>query len=299
MGIDVLVVGALHLDVVVDAPALPRLDETLIGSAVDYRFGGKGGNQALAAARLGARVGIGGRIGQDRFGTQIAQELTQAGIGTTALRVVDGATGMSVAITDADGNYGAVVVSGVNQTIDAADIAVPEDLKILVLQNEINAGANRAVAAKAGQDTTVILNAAPALSPDHALLQHVGVLVVNRLEAAMLSGQPDHLPDADAALHVLHDNGARAVIITLGADGYSGVTQDGTPFAASGHRVKVTTTHGAGDCFVGALAARLAVGAPLDQAAAFAQAAAALHVSTPVNLRGAITMAVVETFLSS
>ena len=103
MACDVFVVGALHLDVIVNAPRLPRLDETLIGDAVDYAFGGKGGNQAVSAARMGAKTAMAGRVGNDRFGEQILAVLQSSGVDHTRVHSDDGASGMSVAIVDAGG----------------------------------------------------------------------------------------------------------------------------------------------------------------------------------------------------
>ena len=134
----ILVVGSLHLDVIVHSSRLPKPDETLLGDKVSYRFGGKGGNQALAAAKIDVQVFMAGRIGTDNFGKQIYDTLSNQNINLDGLKIVDEATGMSVALIGSDGIYSAVVVSGVNQTIELSEIAVPDDLTVLVLQNEIN-----------------------------------------------------------------------------------------------------------------------------------------------------------------
>jgi ribokinase len=125
--------------VVVRAPRLPRLDETLRGEAVDYRLGGKGGNQALAAARAGARVAFAGRIGGDDPGARMRAELVAAGVDVAGLQQGDGASGMSVAITTADGGYGAVIVSGETLSLDAAAVRVPEGCRMILAQNEVSA----------------------------------------------------------------------------------------------------------------------------------------------------------------
>jgi ribokinase len=268
----VFVGGALHLDVVVDAPHLPGRDETVVGSAVDYRFGGKGGNQAVAAARHGATVAMAGRVGADAFGARLLLELQAAGVDAAQVRRGAGASGMSVAIVEAGGEYGAVIVSGVNLEIDAGDIAVP-DGAIALLQNEIPEAVNLAVAAKAAE---VWLNAAPARALDPALMARVDVLIVNRDEAARYAGMAVETPgDGIAAARALK---APTVIVTLGGDGLI-LARDGRAAHLPAFPAEVVSTHGAGDAFVGALAARRALGEGWEAALRYAQAAAALHVS--------------------
>ena len=140
--IDVAVVGSLHLDIMVAAPRLPALDETLIGQSWGTKCGGKGGNQAVAAARFGAKVAFGGQTGADDFGERLRANLVEAGVDISCVGI-DRLTGsgMSVAITEAHGEYGAVVVSGANLTIDPAAIVTAWaplwNCKVLLLQNEI------------------------------------------------------------------------------------------------------------------------------------------------------------------
>ena len=129
----ILVLGSLHLDVIVNSSRLPQPDETLIGDKVSYRFGGKGGNQALAAAKISAQVLMAGRIGKDNFGKQIYDTLTNQNINLDRLKMVDEPSGMSVALIGSDGIYSAVVVSGVNQTIDLSDIPIPVSYTHLTL----------------------------------------------------------------------------------------------------------------------------------------------------------------------
>jgi ribokinase len=220
MGPEVFVVGALHLDVVVDAPHLPSLDETVVGTAVAYRFGGKGGNQAVAAARMGARVAMAGCVGRDRFGGMILAALDAAGVERGQVREVDGASGMSVAIVDAAGDYGAVIVSGVNREIGR--VAVPASARVVVLQNEVPEAVNVAVAAGAG-GCRVVLNAAPARAVAAELLARVDVLVVNRGEAAALAGTED----PEAAAVALRALGPRVAVVTLGGEGLVAASADG------------------------------------------------------------------------
>lgn len=289
---DVFVVGALHLDVVVGAARLPELDETLMGQGVAYRFGGKGGNQALAAARMGARAAMAGRVGADDFAATILAALAEAGVDHAQVRRVAGASGVSVAIVAGSGEYGAVVVSGVNQTIDAAEVTLGA-AAVLLLQNEIPEAVNRAVAQTKNPGTRVILNAAPARPCSADLLDLVDLLVVNRVEARQMLGSRARGDDPKALAHALMDLGPGAVIVTAGKDGAYLVDGSG------GHRIDPPvqaqgSAHGAGDAFVGALAAEIARGQDLKAAAAFAALSAAHFVQVPPADRAQITRRAVE-----
>lgn len=275
-----LVVGSLHLDVLVHAPHLPALDETVVGTSVDYVFGGKGGNQAVAAAQMGAEVGFAGRVGSDGFGETIRTALRASGVDLSQLQLDPGPSGMSTAIVDANGDYGAVIVSAANLLIDATEIRVPDQASLVLLQNEVPEPVNLAVAQKArAAGVRVWLNAAPARATSDDLLAEIDLLIVNRVEAGFYDAA---LPDG------------LQVLTTLGADG---VRFEGQVFGA--HRVDVVSTHGAGDMFIGALAARVVAGAGMEKAIEFAQAAAALHVSSGQQERKAMTPVQVADFRSA
>ena len=259
----ILVVGSLHLDVIVHSSRLPKPDETLLGDNVSYRFGGKGGNQALAAAKIDVQVFMAGRIGTDNFGKQIYDTLSNQNINLDGLKMVDEATGMSVALIGSDGIYSAVVVSGVNQTIDLSEIAVPDDLTVLVLQNEINSDANFKIVKKVPKSTYVIFNAAPALTPNKDFFERIDLLIVNQLEAKMLLNEEPSIFNNLDALRKLQNLGPKEVIITLGAEGYTGISKNGEIFSEPGIKVDVLSTHGAGDSFVGTLAAFICKGEPI------------------------------------
>ena len=288
----VFVVGSLHLDVIVNAPSLPRPDETLIGSAVAYAFGGKGGNQALAAARMGAKTAMAGRVGGDLFGRHLLADLDRAGVDRTQVITDDGASGMSVAIVDTAGDYGAVVVSAANTRINAAAITIPPGTRVLCLQNEIPAAVNIAIAGQAkARGLQTLLNAAPALASPYASPDLFPHLIVNRVEAADMTGTDDPM----TAARQLSVRGYESVILTLGGDGLI-VCTTGDPVHCPAPRVTTISSHGAGDAFVGACAAMLAQGATMTIALDFAQAAAALHVATSPEQRADITPDQVSTF---
>ena len=279
---EVLVSGSLHLDVIVRAPRLPRLDETLMGRAVSYRLGGKGGNQAIAAARMGARTAMAGCVGSDGFADRILRELDHAGVDHGHVTRKPGESGMSVAIVEQTGSYAAVVISAANLLFDPPSCVLHDSTRVVCLQNEVPEAANRAIALAARRSgVRVILNAAPARSPDRALMKLVDVLVVNRIEAESMSGD---CPPRSAARELLREN-MEAVIVTLGAEGLVYALRGEAAASLPAFTVRVDSTHGAGDMFVGALAAELSRGVSIRDALPIAQAAAALQVSTPASGR--------------
>ncbi|TIL32058.1 ribokinase [Mesorhizobium sp.] len=292
----VTVFGSLHYDIVVEAPDRPRKGETVTGHAWQPKCGGKGGNQAVSAARAGVRSAMIGAVGDDDFGRALVGNLARCGVDSRFVRVAPGAgSGMSVAIFDAGGDYGAVIVSGSNLTLGEKDIAaatevVAQTAVLLLLQNEVPEAANiaaaRAVKAHGGR---VVLNAAPARKLSGELIALTDIVIVNALEAEFLAGVAvvDTLEGAAEAARMLVDF-YPAAIVTAGGEGVAYCDRDGQAFALSALPVKVVSTHGAGDEFVGAFAAGLARGHRVEAALAAANAAAALLVATPERQREAI-----------
>jgi len=296
--VSVFVCGALHYDVIVNAPHLPRLDETVAGETVRYAMGGKGGNQAVAAARMGARTTFAGRIGDDASGATLLESLNRIGIDSNQVQRGSGPSGMSVAIVEPEGGYGAVIVSAANLGIDPNRISIPDDTKVILLQNEIPEEVNYAVAQGARNGgAEVVLNAAPARQISASLLALIDVLVVNRVEAAGMLETDEAKLDPISAAQSLSKLGPKTVIITLGGDGLA-LYAAGTAILQPGHPVQVVSTHGAGDAFLGALAAARDAGKSLALAARFGQAAAALHVSTEIDKRKSITRQCVEALIA-
>lgn len=293
----VFVCGSLHYDVVVDAPHLPRLDETVAGGAVNYIMGGKGGNQAVAAARMGAATHFAGRVGDDAAGAGLLNGLEAAGVETSQVQHDPGASGMSVAIVEPAGGYGAVIVSAANLQIEPDRIVLPDDTSIVLLQNEVPEAVNLAIAQRArAAGVQVMLNAAPARKVGVELLGLVDTLVVNRVEAADMLGEDESVLEPLSAARSLIAIGPGAAIVTLGGDGVV-LAEAETVTSFPAHEVNVVSTHGAGDAFLGALAAAWDSGAQLRQAVNLGQAAAALHVSTTLHRRSTITRADVEALL--
>ena len=285
----VVVVGSLHYDIVVDAPGRPRKGETLAGRSWTPMFGGKGGNQAAAAQRQGVATAMVGAVGNDAFGMALLADLDRAKVDRSAVAVVKGAgSGMSVAIFDDEGDYGAVIVSGANLAISAAQAGdeLLRKAKALVLQNEIPEHVNETVARRGRQHgVTTILNAAPARPFETGLPDLVDILVVNAIEAEMLDGgKVECLADAAAAAELLSAR-FKAAIVTAGGDGVAFSDRSGQRIELAGVPVVVASTHGAGDSFVGTLAARLAMGASLSDAMHAANLEAARWVALPQSLR--------------
>ena len=285
----VVVVGSLHLDVVVTAPRLPAPDETLMGEKVTLVCGGKGGNQAVAASRHGAPTAMLGRVGGDVFAASLVDNLREAGVDTSLVQRDDAAmSGLSVAVVGEDGEYGAVVVSSANRQLSADGFAMPEGARVLVMQNEVPEAVNRAVAAEArARGATVILNAAPMRPMAPEMLELVDILIVNRIEAEALLAVPIPSPkDALEAAMRAPRGFEGEMTITLGRDGLVHRDRNGRARHHAVRPVPVASAHGAGDVLVGALAARLAAPAAMEDAIAAAQAAAARFVSTPLDKRG-------------
>ena len=274
----------------IEAPALPRLDETMTASRWYPKFGGKGGNQAIAAARAGA-VRMLGAVGDDGFAAYLRQGLRAGGVDDRFVATQPGVgSGMSVAIMLPDGGYAAVIVSGANLAIDPAvleDDTLWQDVRLVLLQNEVAPALNLAAARAAKQrGLPVVLNAAPARQDDPALTACLTHLVVNAVEAEQMGSAPvgDLASAAAAAAALAHH--APAVIVTAGAQGLAACDR-GRVFTLPAEQVAVVTSHGAGDAFCGTLAAALARGLPLEPGCLLARRAAADHVAGRGAGRGA------------
>lgn len=281
----ILVVGSLHYDIMVEADHLPRRDETAVGTRWYPKFGGKGGNQAVAVADAGGRARMLGATGDDDFGVFLRARLSRAGVDTRFVETLSGTgSGMSVAILDSAGDYAATIVSGANRQIDPRwlqDEEVWTGVAAVVLQNEVPEAVNHAAALAArARGVPVTLNAAPVrdLAPEFASL--VDVLVVNTVEAEMMGAGPVESLDSAGAAAGFLCRSYPAVVVTAGSLGLAAAAAQEAPFMLPAEPVEVVSTHGAGDCFTGTLALALASGATLSDACQTAAHAAALHVSS-------------------
>ncbi len=273
----VVVVGSVNADLVVSVAELPRPGETVTGGTFARHGGGKGANQAVAAARAGARVAMVGAVGADDLGDEALRELAAEGIDVAAVARLDGVpTGVAAIVVDERGENFVAVASGANAEIDAAIVeeAVPRLIGrgsdgVVLLGHEVP---EPVVAAgiRAGREAgwRVVLNPAPArrLTED---LEGV-ILTPNAHEARALAGEEE----VEAAARALAARTGAPVLVTLGAEG--ALLLDGDAERLPAPAVEVVDTTGAGDAVNGALAAELAAGRPLPEAARFAMAAAAL-----------------------
>ncbi|MGF6223167.1 ribokinase [Pseudomonas frederiksbergensis] len=281
----VVVIGSLNMDLVTRASRLPRGGETLIGESFATVSGGKGANQAVAAARLGAQVSMVGCVGNDAYGEALREALLAEQIDCQAVSTVEDSSGVALIVVDDNSQNAIVIVAGANgaltpEVIDRFD-AVLQAADVIICQLEVpDATVGHALKRGREQGKTVILNPAPASRPLPAdWYAAIDYLIPNESEASALSGLPvDSLSTAETAAARLIAMGAGKVIITLGSQG--SLFADGQRFEHfPAAKVKAVDTTAAGDTFVGGFAAALAAGKSEADAIRFGQVAAALSVT--------------------
>ncbi len=281
---DVVVLGSFMMDLVIRAPRRPRAGETLVGHGLDEHLGGKGSNQAFAAARAGASTAIVGRVGDDEYGRRFLAALDGDGIDASCV-VVDPTegTGIGNPLVEDSGENSIVVIPRANANVSPADVdaaaATIAGAKVLLLQLELPVEASVAAARCArAAGVTVVLNPAPAVADLSAFRGLVDLLVPNEGEAALLTGIAD---DPLAAAKDLQERFDCSVVVTLGERGSLVLQADGVHESVPAHVVDVVDTVGAGDAYCGSLGARLAAGASLLAAARYASAAGSISVTRP------------------
>lgn len=282
-----VVVGSLNLDYSASTPHLPLPGETVIGGDFMTAPGGKGGNQAVAVARLGQPVTMVGRTGNDDAGRLLRSSLEAAGVNVAGVAVDDTvSTGAALIFVDESGENSIVVAPGANVRMSPTHLdavaGLIADAPVAVFQLEIPLETvSHGVRMAAG---TVILNPAPAIALPADLLAEVDVLVPNRGELAVLLGVEPAKQLSEVTQQALALKSASSLVVTLGSEG-SLVVEDGRVLHIPAEKVEAVDTTGAGDAFVGVLAASIAEGADLAKAARFASRAAAVA----VGRRGAQT----------
>lgn len=297
----IVVLGSYNTDLVTFSPRIPQPGETILGSGFKTGPGGKGSNQAVAAARVGAAVTFVGRIGRDMFGEMALKVWQEAGIATDyVIQDSEAPTGVATIIVDDHGENIIVVASGANWRISPADVERAEPAiaasRVFLTQLETPPDAVRRGLQIARQHGAItILNPAPGqpLTPD--LLALVDIITPNQTEAAIITGVSS--VNATEACAALRAHGANTVVMTLGSEGVL-LYNDSGPQHFPAFRVdKVVDTTGAGDAFNGGLAVALAEGKPLAEAIRFASATGAISVTRPGATESMPTRAEVEAFL--
>jgi ribokinase len=277
----VVVVGSLNIDLVLGLNRMPAPGETVVGETLDRHPGGKGLNQAVAAARLGARVSMIGAVGGDDSGDWLRGIVAAEGIAATAIVTADGPSGTALIEVDSTGMNRIVVIPGANAALTAEHVTTAinslDDVAVVLTQGEVPLEAiTAAMAAGRACGARTILNPAPVRDYPGSLLALVDFLVPNEHEAAHLSGLPtESLVDANEAAHHFTGRGVPNAIITRGARGAVWVSPSSSGSVAA-YRVSPVDTVAAGDAFCGGLAAALASGEPLPGALRWASAAGAL-----------------------
>ncbi|MFJ3537711.1 ribokinase [Streptomyces sp. NPDC090109] len=273
----IVVLGSTNMDLVAYVPRAPAIGETVTGRSFRTIPGGKGANQAVAAARAGAEVAMIGAIGTDGFGAQLRATLEHCAVDTDLLRTVEGPSGTAHIVVDDEGGNAIVVVPGANGTVTSlthGDEALIGTADSLLLQLELPLSVvveGATTARRLGVRTVLTPSPARPLPPE--LLAVTDLLVPNEHEAAALTGLADPRAAAEALLRDVPE-----VVITLGAAGSLHAARGAEPVAVPARRVRAVDTTGAGDTFVGALAVALGEGRPAPEALAWAQTAAALSV---------------------
>jgi ribokinase len=311
----VFVAGSINMDVVATAGRHPRIGETVLGQAVLYFPGGKGANQAVAAAKQGAATTLIGRLGADAFGQDLKAFLAAQGVDLRFVKETAKAHTGTALITLANADNTIVVIPGANGLVDTADVAAPTFAKgdIAVSQFEIPLPAIAAFFKHArAAGATTILNPAPAREAGPELFDLVDILILNESELGLLAktelrDTDDHVSFIDAARSLQFGNDKigsdkidhdRIICVTLGRRGALALI-GGKPLIISGRPVSAVDTTGAGDCFVGAVAAQLAGGKSIQAALEYANAAASICVQRMGAAPSMPTAAEVEAALSA
>ena len=270
----VVVVGSINVDQVVRIERQPGPGETVSNATIELHSGGKGANQAVAAARCGVRVAMVGRVGDDPNGRAQCAALADDTLDVSFVTVTDGApTGLAIVMVTPDGENSIIVAPGANRFLTPADIDAAEPVvagaRVLVTQLEIPLNAVERAVALAGDGCIVVLNCAPFSALPSSVLSSTTILVVNEVEAALLAECPTGtLDEAFHAASRIVGMGPRAAVVTLGPLGAVVVGAHERAHVPA-NRVPAIDTTGAGDAFVGALSAALSEGSEILDAVRF------------------------------
>ena len=281
---EILVLGSLHYDIFLESNSIPRTGETIKGKKWYPKLGGKGGNQAIAASNYPVPTKLISAVGTDDFAKYILQELKNKKINTNYIQCLNNFnSGMSVAISDNEGDYGAIIVSGANLQIDTNILNKSEiwkNTEILMIQNEIEEQTNLLAAKKAKEGgVRVFYNAAPAKKFNSELLNYIDIILVNTIEAQDITNiEINSLNDSREASKQLSEKFPIA-ILSAGDEGVILCEKQKDPIHFKGIKVKVKSTHGAGDTFAGTFCGALVSEKNLHEAINIANKKAAEFIS--------------------
>ncbi|SDH22788.1 ribokinase [Agrococcus jejuensis] len=297
----VIVVGSINVDVTVVADRMAQAGETITGTALETGLGGKGANQAAAAARAGAATTMVGCVGSDAFADVALDGLREAGVDVAGVATVEGGTGIAhIRVAGGDNSIVVVPLANAALSVEQAHAAIDAtDASALLLQLEVDQQVVLAAAERAhARGIRVVLDPAPAAPLPESIWQHVALVKPNEHEAGLLTGvEVTDAASAEQAARWFLDRGVDAAIVTLGKAGAVLVDADGARMLA-GHVVDAVDSTAAGDTFSGYLAAALADGASLDEAARRAMAAAAISVTRVGATASIPSSAEVDAFLA-
>jgi ribokinase len=276
---DILVIGSINIDLVVRTPRFPKPGETIRGEDLATLPGGKGANQAVAAARQGASVAMFGRVGKDGYGDLLLDQLKRDHVDTRHVMRDPASTGAAMIIVDGQGQNSIILSPGANGKVSPADVepASFSDVKLALFQLEIplETVVHAARVAKENH-VRVVLNPAPALALPDELIALADILLPNETELSLLTGQDvKDVRSAEKAARVLIGKGAQIVIVTLGAKGALLVTKDAAQHVPT-FKVQAVDTTAAGDAFIGGYASALLRGLEPEAAVRYANACGAL-----------------------
>ncbi|MHC4445527.1 MAG: ribokinase [Planctomycetota bacterium] len=302
---NIVVIGSSNTDMILQMDHIPKPGETIIGGDFSMAAGGKGANQAVAAARAGGNVTFIARVGEDMFGEQAVKGFIDDGINVDHLiRDPQAPSGVALIFVAQDGENSIGVASGANGRLSPQDIEAAREViasaDILVMQLETPLDTVRAAAEMASANkVTVILDPAPAQPLSDDILKHVSIMKPNESEAEILTGEKvQNQEDAKKAAQTLMAHGVKTVLLTMGADGTMIATAEATQLIRS-HKVKAVDSTAAGDVFTGSLSVALAEGRELTEAVKFANAAAALSVTKLGAQPSAPTKKEIEEFIKN
>lgn len=276
---DILVIGSMNADLVVRAPRFPAPGETISGGDLAIIPGGKGANQAIAAARQGASVAMVGSVGNDSFGQTLIQNLKNNRVDTSNVQIEVSTTGTAIIVVDSSGQNSIVLSPGANGKVTPEDVDALsfQDVDTLLLQLEIPLETVMHATSVAHQNgLRVILNPAPARQLPDSFLADVDILVPNESELQLLTGQSvTDVDSAETAARELLGRGVQTIIVTLGSQGALIVSSDKSQLIPA-YKIDVVDTTAAGDAFIGGLATALIKNKSLEEAVRYGNASGAL-----------------------